>query len=251
MKKVAIAICDDERMARDVVRSAVVSILAENDVDADVEVFENPIDLEERMRTKNFDLFLLDIGMSSESGLTFARKLRSDSKAAEIMFVSNYVDKVFDTFSVQPFAFIRKTRFMEDISVAFKRWISHIASGICHGSDRQVLFKKKNGMAVYETDRIIYIESRKNKQLLMLTDRKEPDEVCESLSAIDEKLSNAGFLRIQKSFLVNLAHVSEIFTELIVMSDGSKLPISRGKTREVRSVYMNWLQNKDIIMSDM
>ena len=69
--------------------------------------------------------------------------------------------------------------------------------------------------------------------------------------AIDEKLSNAGFLRIQKSFLVNLAHVSEIFTELIVMSDGSKLPISRGKTREVRSVYMNWLQNKDIIMSDM
>lgn len=251
MKKVAIAICDDERMARDVVRSAVVSILAENDVDADVEVFENPIDLEERMRTKNFDLFLLDIGMSPESGLTFARKLRLGSKAAEIMFVSNYVDRVFDTFSVQPFAFIRKTRFMEDISVAFKRWISRIASGICHGSDRQVLFKKKNGMAVYETDRIIYIESRKNKQLLMLTDRKEPDEVCESLSAIDEKLSNAGFLRIQKSFLVNLAHVSEIFTELIVMSDGSKLPISRGKTREVRSVYMNWLQNKDIIMSDM
>ncbi|HIW01865.1 MAG TPA: LytTR family DNA-binding domain-containing protein [Candidatus Protoclostridium stercorigallinarum] len=248
MKVPAIAVCDDEKMARDVVKTAVTSLLSQEGFEADVEVFGSTAELEERMGSRAFDLLLLDIGMQPEGGLAFARKLREGNSAVQIIFISNHIEKVFDTFSVRPFAFVRKTRFMEDIAAALGRWITGMRDRREPGAGRGVLLKKKNGMALYDTDKIIYVESCRNKQLLHLTDKKDPDEVIGSLVQIEQQLSGFGFLRVQKSFIVNLRHISEISTERIVMSDGSFVPISRGKTRDVKSAYMDWLQQTDIIM---
>ena len=112
MKVPAIAVCDDEKMARDVVKTAVTSLLSQEGFEADVEVFGSTAELEERMSSRAFDLLLLDIGMQPEGGLAFARKLCEGNSAVQIIFISNHIEKEFDTFSVRPFAFVRKMRFM-------------------------------------------------------------------------------------------------------------------------------------------
>lgn len=73
--------------------------------------------------------------------------------------------------------------------------------------------------------------------------------MIESLSSLEEKLAPLGFMRIQKSFIVNFRHVGEIKTGRVIMSDGSDVPISRGRTRDVMAAYMNWLHDHSAITS--
>lgn len=243
-----VAVCDDEKIARQIVRTAVAGIFEKEGVEADIETFSNAIDLEERMNYCTFDLLLLDIEMEPLSGQEFAAKLRDKNINVDIIFVSSYMDKVFDTFYVQPFAFVRKTCFIEDMTRAVGKWLASVRLSVPNiVGNESVLMKKKNGMGKYNAGKIIYVEAKKNRQLIRLTDKPERDEVIESLASLEEKLVPLGFMRVQKSFIVNFRHVGEIKTGRVIMSDGSDVPISRGKTRNVVSSYMDWLHNHSAV----
>ena len=250
MSRYHIAVCDDEKIARQIVRTAIAGIFEKEGAEADIETFSNALDLEERMNYCTFDLLLLDIEMEPLSGQEFADRLRSRNMNVDIIFVSSYMDKVFDTFYVQPFAFVRKTCFIEDITRAVGKWLASVRHSVPNAPGYEsILMKKKNGVGKYNAGKIIFVEAKKNRQLIKLSDKQERDEVIESLSSLEEKLAPLGFMRIQKSFIVNFRHVGEIKTGRVIMSDGSDVPISRGRTRDVMAAYMNWLHDHSAITS--
>lgn len=246
MNKYRIAICDDEQMARDIVKSAVISAINSAQATAEIDICSSTSELEEKMKSKTFDLLLLDIGMQPESGLKFANRLRKTNNQVDIIFISSFIDKVFDTFSAQPFAFVRKTRFMEDIELALKRWLeSPKRSDVAQNG---LLLKTKNGVGFFSTNDIISIEGKKNKQLITVSGKDDISEVYDSLQHIEEMLEGQGFLRVQKSFIINFAFVKEIITDEVVLSNGIHIPIGRGRTREVKKAYIDWLSDGNMML---
>ena len=68
---------------------------------------------------QKYDLCFLDIDLKIEDGIALAKKLKAYNPQLIIIFVSQREDLVFNTFSVQPFQFIRKKHYQEDIKEVF------------------------------------------------------------------------------------------------------------------------------------
>lgn len=90
--------------------------------------FKNQIiELETKCLYQNFtdfqkyDICFLDIDLKNEDGIALAKKLKTYNSQLIIIFISQREDLVFQTFSVQPFQFIRKKHYQEDIKEVFNQ----------------------------------------------------------------------------------------------------------------------------------
>ena len=65
--------------------------------------------LKEDFNEKEFDVVFLDIEMNEIDGISLAEYIKNNNSKIDIVFVSNRADRVFETFDVSPFAFVRKS----------------------------------------------------------------------------------------------------------------------------------------------
>lgn len=73
-----IAICDDEKVALELLGSSLRGALRTRNVDASIETFSRPRELLLRMQATSFDLLFLDIEMPGMTGLELAQRLRRE-----------------------------------------------------------------------------------------------------------------------------------------------------------------------------
>lgn len=88
------------------------------------------------------------------------------------------------------------------------------------------------------TDRILYVESRKHK-CVFCYQGAEPAayQVYLKLDEIEGRLKEYGFLRIHKSYLVNMKHVRRISNYEAELDSGERLPIPRLRFQTVKEEY--------------
>lgn len=123
MRKMFLAICDDEADILGVVSGAIANTFKKYEIEATTEIFKRTKELEARMQEQSFELLFLDIDMPGMDGITFAGKLREKNKQTDVIFISNREDKVFDALRVNPAGFIRKRRFLEDVPAVIDQWM--------------------------------------------------------------------------------------------------------------------------------
>ena len=51
-----------------------------------------------------------------------------------------------------------------------------------------------------------------------------------------------GFIRIHKSFLVNVSHIYNIFKDSVTMDNKEVLPMSKHKRREVNQEFLSYME---------
>ncbi len=95
------------------------------------------------------------------------------------------------------------------------------------------------GFQVVEIDEIIYCEANGNYTNFYFTKRAT---ICASkpIHEYEELLSDCNFVRVHKSFLINLEHIKEY-----IRGEGGSLILSNGKEVEVSR------RKKDVLMTKM
>ena len=96
------------------------------------------------------------------------------------------------------------------------------------------------GFMVIKLKEIIKCEAKRNYTIIHLQNDK-PLTVCRPLAAYEKILNGAGFLRVHKTWVINLHHVCEYHRGEggeggeVIMSNGSTVEISRRKKEEFLS----------------
>ena len=70
-----------------------------------------------------------------------------------------------------------------------------------------------------------------------------PDRTYSCYGAIgkmEEELSDRGFLRVQKSYLVNMAHIKKLSSAEVLLSNGVSLPVSSRGYADCKRQYLLW-----------
>ena len=109
----------------------------------------------------------------------------------------------------------------------------------------QIIRIRVNGNIRYiNVPSIFYIEGYGKKGILHFSKTNDDIECSETLSRLDEMLKDFFFFRCQKSYIVNMRHVSEYNCISATLENGCRVQISRKKSREFIDRYGEYILRK-------
>ena len=237
--RLKIAICDDEARAITVISASVESVFKDAGAEVAIETFSSPKELLERLESVNFDLAFLDISMPEIDGIELGKRLHKEKNGTEIVFVSSRMDRVFDTFQVQPFGFVRKNHFLEDIGEVITRFLD---SRKQKGDDSSFAhFKDKQGMVTIDVTNVTYIECIRNTQILHFDDPNHEYKLYSRMETLEEELKRFDFLRVHKGYLVACRYIRRFDANSVILNDGTEIPVGRSRRQESMDAYLAYI----------
>ncbi|MGN0813797.1 MAG: LytR/AlgR family response regulator transcription factor [Candidatus Coproplasma sp.] len=249
-KAIAFAVCDDEEIVCETVCNKIIKILAKCGISAVTDKYVSPVALYKNLESgeRQYDLVFLDIDMPRLNGIELAKALKKMQNAPDVIFVSNREDKVFDSFSVRPFGFIRKNNFSSDLTDTL---LSYINTRLIKNTYIAINTNSNSVSRKLKVADIVYIESFRYKQYIYMADG-EQIECHMSMEEFEEKLAAYDIVRVYKSYLVNLRYVQRIERGGILLNykDGVTLAISRDKLKELKNLYLCYLRKMGTILFD-
>lgn len=245
MQKLNIAICEDDGDMLEMISGSISAIFGRREVTTELTAARSTAQLRAQMERQRFDLIFLDIQMPRESGIDFARQLRERKDRTAIIYVSSQEREVFNALQTQPFGFVRKRSFLQDIEPVIDRFLERYREG--GGERRTAVITQKSGVFRVPVDDICYIEGDGKNQRLFYRDKTEPAPIHSTMDALEETLTPFGFIRIHKGFLVNFQAIASILPAEVELEDGRRLPLSRRRGQEIRLQYLDLLKQNDAV----
>lgn len=166
-------------------------------------------------------LVLLDIEMTGMDGVTLAKKLREKNKTIGIVFVTGYSDYIAEGYDVAALHYLMKPVNEVKFAQVLERAMEHL-----HREERMLTLKTADETFRVSLSRIFYLEAARN--YVMVHGEGFPDcMVRHKLGDFTEELDKR-FLRVGRSYIVNLSKLHRISRTEICFSDGNILPLPRG-----------------------
>lgn len=100
-------------------------------------------------------------------------------------------------------------------------------------------FAFQDGQRELLINQILYLESDRHKLVFHVKGKKE--QLLTSSGKLDDmqkRLEPYGFIRIHKSFLVNVEKIVLIKNYRVILENGEELPVPREKFRQVKERYL-------------
>lgn len=239
-----IYIVDDEPLARDELKyllnqSKQVTILGESD------------GIEEALREITElkpDLVFLDIELEEGTGIELAGQLEKLEHPPAIVFATAYDEYALQAFEADAVDYILKP-FEEERILHTLEKINKLRKVVeADMPDPPPLRYERNGKIAFSVEEkivlvpyadILYVESSEGK--CMIHTIKQKYKVSEPLVEVEKRLNFCSFLRVHRSYVVNLDHIDEIepwfnSTYNLIMKNGSKVPVSRTYMKDLKKV---------------
>ena len=230
-----IAICDDEPVHASKIEKLTEQFLAAQGLDAAVELFSCGEGL--LASDTPFDIVLLDVDMKEGlDGIETARLLRRKNDMAILIYISAFIEFAPAGYEVNAFRYLLKN----DLDRNFSACMSSALEQLNREEEHWVIHTGGEEIAVYLKD-IRYIESTKRIVHYHMALPEGCEYQCyDTLNDLEQTLSAKGFLRVQRSFLINLRHVRSIRNYWVTLDDSQQLKASEKRYAEILQAYTLW-----------
>jgi DNA-binding LytR/AlgR family response regulator len=192
-----------------------------------VAALDNPLDAIEFLSTQSVDLVLVDIQMPDLTGIEFVRSLES---APKVIFTTAYEKYALEGFKLNAIDYLLKPfsyeEFLKAVQKARKQ--TELEAGIPHSieANNQFLFlKSEYKIRRINFNDILYIEGLKDYIKVYTIGEDKPVLSLSSMKALEQKLPEDKFMRVHRSFIVNLERIEVIERSRIVFGK-TYIPVS-------------------------
>ena len=230
-----IAICDDEKYYREEIRRLVEDWLEEKGMEYAIHLFASGEEfLIQNENLVRYDCIFMDINMNEIDGIEAAMQIRSYHSKTQIVFVNAFIQYVLEGYKVDAVRYIMKdtlkTAVPECMDAVWKRL-----------KLAQVTFHFVEGEKTLYTDNILYVESRRHKSIFHYMESSMTEyQIYSKLDEIEQKLYEHGFLRIHKSYLVNMKHMQRVSNYEAMLDNGECLSVPRLRFQKVKEAYVEY-----------
>ena len=174
---------------------------------------------------QDFDILLLDIEMGQMNGVDLAKKVRQEDDAVQIVFITGFPDFIAEGYEVAALHYLMKPVSYEKLHEVLDRAAANLAKTekrLCVTYDRRTDF--------VPLSQILYVEAQ--KQCVLIHTFEETYRMKQSFAETVEKLDEF-FFKCQRSFCVNLSHITQIKSSSVLLKNGEEVPISRGMAEKI------------------
>lgn len=225
-------IVDDEPLAIEILESYVAKVGQLEHAGS----FRNAVSAFTFLQQRSVDLIFLDIQMPKLSGIDFLKTLKHPPK---VIITTAFRDYAIEGFELEVADYLLKPipfeRFLKAVAKVMnpRTELAPAASAPPVPSDNFIYFKSDKKMIKTRIQDILVIESIKDYVKVKTSDKEIITQ--QKISYLEESLPRRQFLRIHRSFIVNLEHI-DAYTAADVEISKMQIPIGRNYKNDVIKV---------------
>ncbi len=216
MRKIRCLIVDDEPLALELIEDYVLKTPFLELVNK----FNSPFQAIDALQSEKIDLIFLDIQMPGLSGIDFSKLLHNGPK---VIFTTAYSQYALEGFKVDALDYLVKPINYQEFLKASNKALSWFSlteqtfdNKSVEPSNTSIFVKSEYKLLKVELSNILYIEGLKDYVKIYTKDQSKPILSLMSLKNLEEKLSPEQFMRVHRSFIVNLHQINKIERNRIV-----------------------------------
>lgn len=174
---------------------------------------------------EDLDLLLLDIEMPGLSGLDLLDQL---PYLPQVIFTTSNPEYAFEAFEYDVTDFLKKpiqqVRFQRGVEKALAR-AAQLEAVQTGSAEREIYIKTDGRLIRLEYDDILYFENV-GDYIKVITTNAKTHVIHGTIKGLDQKLKYPRFLKVHRSYIINLDKIKDIEDNTIVI-EKTVIPISR------------------------
>lgn len=229
-----IAICDDELEQIEFIRELIVRVLFHLNLDANIAGFTSGEALLRSYQSgEGFEIIFLDISLADDNGIDTAKLIREQDRKSLIIFVTGSTRYLQKGYEARAFRYLVKPATEAMIEEVLRQALREMQlierDSIC--------FKEKGEDIRVDLSDIIYFEAQNHKLSLICSNSTH--HFYGRIGEVERRLSEKGFVRCQKGYLVNAVRIRRIGKSLILLDNGKTIPVSSNYLRQTKDTFIS------------
>ena len=163
----------------------------------------------EKVKKSKYDLVFLDINMPQVSGLELGYELKYLDENISIIFQTAYEEHALKAFDIGAIDYLVKPYSLEQVKEALAR-VQKLVAADTKKDDLRILSKTGESYFLLKPEDIFYVKADLSE--VMIRSEKGFSYYAQKISDLEEKLKPHNFVRVHRSYLVNINEIKEIQT---------------------------------------
>lgn len=237
---ISIALCDDEDKYLSRYETILSSYFKEKKLAFEIIKFKSGesflFNLEDNIN--RFQIVFLDILMHELNGIETAKKIRELNENVNLIFLTSSEMYVYDAFEANPVNYLIKDKDEEKLHKVLDKVMKKLEVSVTNDN---FVYKKANSYISFSYDSIMYFEVFQRIITIHRYKEDKHDFYC-SFKELDSIIDQNRFVKIFRSYIVNMSYIQKIYNHQVELKDGTLLPISRKLYDDVKkkfSLYLN------------
>jgi DNA-binding LytR/AlgR family response regulator len=207
------------------------------------------IEAQKVVEQQEVEAIFLDVNMPDLNGVDFAKSINQDhSKGPIMVFTTAYSEYAIEGYKANAVGYLLKPYSFDEFEAAAQKVReiceirqqaeSNVSTRI---DDDGIIYVKSDYKIVrINIEQICYIEAMSEYLRISCEGKEKPVIVLLSMKKIEEHLPSGKFMRIHRSFIINLDKISEVKKNHVIIEGDISLPIGDN----YKDAFMDYLNKK-------
>ena len=202
---------------------------------------QSAIEAKEILENDKIDAMFCDINLPELNGLDFVKSLENPPMVVFTTAYSEYAVEGFHLnaidYLLKPFGFDDMKRASDKIKARYdaRRTLQEVSQ---IDEDDAIFLKTEYKIMRINISNIRYVEAMSEYLRIYLVDYSRPIIVLMSMKKMEERLPSRSFMRVHRSYIINLKHIKEISKNRIMLDEDIDVPIG-DSYRDQFNAYIN------------
>lgn len=202
---------------------------------------QSAIEANEILENDKIDAMFCDINLPELNGLDFVKSLENPPMVVFTTAYSEYAVEGFQLnaidYLLKPFGFDDMKRASDKIKARYDalRTLQEVSQ---IDEDDAIFLKTEYKIVRINISHIRYVEAMSEYLRIYLVDYSRPIIVLMSMKKMEERLPSRSFMRVHRSYIINLKNIKEVSKNRIVLDEDIDVPIG-DSYRDQFNAYIN------------
>ena len=186
-----------------------------------------------RMASGTADILITEIELREKSGIDLVAQFLKDMSPLQVIYMTTKAEYCMDVYETRHCGLLLKPIRAD----ALVKAIDRAKKELRRRRSASLSVQRGGNLYMIELYSLLYIESHARTATLVTEDGKL--DAYEKIADLSRQLDNR-FLQCHKSYLVNMDHVRQFCGDRFLMDNGTMIPISQSKRKDVRRQFLSY-----------